>query len=231
MKWRLLKLDWKYAVGELIIVTLGVMIALYADRWNTQQSIKENEIEYVERLIADLREDQARLDIAQGFLARKNPSLSLVYDDLCTQSQVSENASELVHHFSEGVILGFSQPFARTDSYDEILSTGNLSIIADSQIRAELMTYHSANDTFLLRTQARVTDYPSHFYELVPSSPELRVTDAANIWGNIRSANICNAVRAEQNFGIFMQEQYSEWQGRQNAFLEKLTNYLNRIST
>ena len=230
MKWRLSKLDWKYAIGELIIVTLGVMIALLADQWITQQSINEDEKEYIERLIADLVEDQSRLDIAEGFLNLKNPSLSLVYDDLCNQIQNIGNAAEMVQHFSQGVILGFSQPFAQTDSYNEILSTGNLNIIADAQIRTELMTYHSVNDTFTRRTQARVTAYPTHFYELVPSSPESRVSNADDIWTEIRSANICNAVRAEQNFGSFMKEQYSAWQSRKDLLLETLTGYLNQIS-
>ena len=230
MKWRFFKLDWKYATGELIIVTLGVMIALFADQWISEQSLRNSEMEYVERLIADLREDQTRLDIAKGFLDRKNPSLSLVYDDLCNQSQKNESAAEMIQHFAEGVILGFSQPFAQTDTYDELLSTGNLSILSDSQIRADLMAYHSLNDTFMRRTQSRVTEYPTRFYELLPSSPELRITNAVEIWSNVRSSNICNAVTAEQNFGRFMQVGYGEWQIRKDTFLEKLTNHLSRIS-
>lgn len=230
MKWRLFKLNWKYAIGELIIVTLGVMIALFADQWITQQSINADEREYIERIIADLEEDQSRLDIAQDFLARKNPSLSIVYDDLCDQSQSTGDSSDMIQHFNYGVMLGFSQPFAQTDSYSEILSTGNLGIIADAQIRKELMTYHSANDTFARRTQARVTAYPTHYFELVPSSPELRIANADEIWTGVRSADICNAVRAEQNFGSFMQEQYNAWQGRKDVFLESLNEYLNRIS-
>ena len=230
MKWRLFRLDWKYAFGELIIVTLGVGIALYADQWASQQSIKRTEIEYIERLIADLQEDQNRLDIAQGFLSRKNPSLALIYDDLCLQLPPNRDASEMIHHFNEGAILGFSQPFAQTDSYDEILSTGSLNIIADFQIRAELMTYYSANYTVMSRIESRITEYPKRFYELVPYSPEARITDANDIWENIKSSNICSSVRAEQNFGEFMQVQYEEWQVRKNTFLDQLTNYLNRLT-
>ncbi len=34
MRWRLLKLDWAYAIGEFIIVIAGVLIALTIDQWN-----------------------------------------------------------------------------------------------------------------------------------------------------------------------------------------------------
>jgi hypothetical protein len=33
MFWRKLKLDWSYAIGELIIVTVGVLIALGVNQW------------------------------------------------------------------------------------------------------------------------------------------------------------------------------------------------------
>jgi hypothetical protein len=37
MRWRLLKLDLPYLLGELLIVILGVVIALSADRWNNRE--------------------------------------------------------------------------------------------------------------------------------------------------------------------------------------------------
>ncbi len=34
MQWRFLRLGWGYAIGELIIVVAGVLIALATDAWN-----------------------------------------------------------------------------------------------------------------------------------------------------------------------------------------------------
>ena len=34
MLWRKFKLDWQYALGELVIVTLGVLVALAINQWN-----------------------------------------------------------------------------------------------------------------------------------------------------------------------------------------------------
>ena len=38
MKWRYLKLDWKYAIGELVIVTTGVLFALALGQWRQEQA-------------------------------------------------------------------------------------------------------------------------------------------------------------------------------------------------
>ena len=57
MKWRLFRLDWKYAIGELLIVTLGVLVALYVDQWNTDRLLKLEEVDYIERLLEEAKFD------------------------------------------------------------------------------------------------------------------------------------------------------------------------------
>ncbi len=37
MLWRKFKLEWSYAVGELLIVVAGVLVALAIDQWNDQR--------------------------------------------------------------------------------------------------------------------------------------------------------------------------------------------------
>ena len=230
MKWRLLRLDWRYAIGELLIVVLGVMIALYADQWNSRQSIKLMEIEYVERLIADLEEDQTALDRAADFLNAKLPSLELLFRNLCTEFQPEGSSLENLQHFQQGAYLGFSQPFGRRDTYDEMIATGSISIIQKVQIRTALLAYVRINEVQRSRTQARITDYPSQFYELAPYSLDISELEADKLWSNIRSSNICNEIRAEQNFGIFMQVENGSWKERKQLFLLQLETYLIEIS-
>jgi len=57
MRWRLLKLDIPYLVGELFIVILGVSIALAADQWRQSRNSNDLANQYVSRLIQDLDVD------------------------------------------------------------------------------------------------------------------------------------------------------------------------------
>jgi hypothetical protein len=43
MFWRKFKLDWTYAIGELVIVTLGVLVALGIQQWNEDRLEKERD--------------------------------------------------------------------------------------------------------------------------------------------------------------------------------------------
>ena len=92
------------------------------------------------------------------------------------------------------------------------------------------MTYNAENERLMLRTQARTTAYPAKYYELGSVTSDLTESDADVLWNNIRSSNICNAVRAEQNFGYFLRTGYGTWQTRQLIFLQQLDKYLPQIS-
>ena len=60
MRWRLSKLDWPYAVGELIIVTAGVLIALAIDQWNSDRLDRVEE----QRILLGLK-SESELNLAR----------------------------------------------------------------------------------------------------------------------------------------------------------------------
>ena len=60
MFWRKFRLDWSYALGELLIVTVGVLIALAVNNWNNERSERAQERDLVARLIADIEGDLRR---------------------------------------------------------------------------------------------------------------------------------------------------------------------------
>lgn len=52
MLFRKLRLDWRYAIGELVIVVAGVLIALAADGWSGRQQDRVLELRYLHGLEA-----------------------------------------------------------------------------------------------------------------------------------------------------------------------------------
>jgi drug/metabolite transporter (DMT)-like permease len=49
MFWHKFRLDWSYALGELLIVTLGVLIALAVNNWNNERLERAQERDVVAR--------------------------------------------------------------------------------------------------------------------------------------------------------------------------------------
>ena len=51
----------KYAIGEIVLVVIGILIALQINNWNENRKIKENEITILEQLNADLKKNLEEL--------------------------------------------------------------------------------------------------------------------------------------------------------------------------
>ncbi len=56
------KLNWKYALGEIIIVSIGILIAFSINTWSTSLSKNNVRKEYKASLIADLNQNISNLD-------------------------------------------------------------------------------------------------------------------------------------------------------------------------
>ena len=51
----------KYAIGEILLVVIGIIIALQLNNWNENRKIQKNEITILEQLNADLKKNQEEL--------------------------------------------------------------------------------------------------------------------------------------------------------------------------
>ncbi len=56
----------RYAVGEIVLVVIGILIALQVNNWNENQKQKKRETVYLQNLSIDLKETNT----AAGYLYR-----------------------------------------------------------------------------------------------------------------------------------------------------------------
>ncbi len=60
----------KYAIGEIILVVIGILIALQINNWNIEKIDKKRETKYLTNIILDLKKDITQLEYLIEF--RKN---------------------------------------------------------------------------------------------------------------------------------------------------------------
>ena len=82
MLWRKFKLDWTYAIGELVIVTVGVLIALAVGQWNSNRLAVVEEAAYVSRLMSDIDKDIRNLESQINAVYKKQESLARIAEQL-----------------------------------------------------------------------------------------------------------------------------------------------------
>ena len=52
---------FKYALGEIFLVMIGILLALQINNWNEKRKIKANEVNILNNLKSDLQKNQAKL--------------------------------------------------------------------------------------------------------------------------------------------------------------------------
>ena len=134
------KLDWKYATGEILLIAIGVLIALAVDGWRDYRAERKLESEYINRLENDLRSSldtwdnhTARLESAIEFLERLR-SCKLGFIE-------SDNAAEAWNAYM--VSQWFAPPAIRSSAFEELVSTGRLSIIENLALRDSISAFYT----------------------------------------------------------------------------------------
>ncbi len=169
MFWRKFKLDWTYAIGELLIVVVGVLIALAINVWNDERLERAQERDFIRRLISDIDEDQRRFEFQLRAIDRKEASLLRLRTTFAGGGAIEP--TEFLRDIVSGANFGWSQMTAERVTFDDLLESGRLGLIEDADIRALIATYYEASVQALIRIDERETQYPALSYQLVPRGP------------------------------------------------------------
>lgn len=143
MLFRKLQLNWRYGIGELLIVVAGVMIALYADGWIQARQDRALELEYVERLIGDLQLDTAAISNIMARSQERAEHGRVILSAFDTRERAVSPAD-----FVRAVEYGdyFSYPSYSTTTIDDLMSTGNLRLIRSTEVKEAVSTYYAEID-------------------------------------------------------------------------------------
>ena len=150
MIWRKFKLDWSYAVGELLIVVIGVLIALAIDQWNDDRLERVEEVDAVARILDDIQMDLQDFDFRLKAVGAKEESLLRVKTILA--GSASNDPEVFLSDIIGGADFGWNQGLARRSTYDNLLESGKLGIIANSNILSQVSP---SRCMFCLATQSQ----------------------------------------------------------------------------
>jgi len=128
----------KYAIGEIILVVIGILIALQLNDWNDHRKQVELEKEYYCRLLDDVRLDKEQIQnltqLAKERLVASNQSVRLLLNDGSKKIEIGTQIS-----LSGKAIYSDFEP--NNSAYEDLKSGANLNIISDKSIIKALNHY------------------------------------------------------------------------------------------
>jgi hypothetical protein len=157
-----------YAIGEIILVVIGILIALQINNWN-QARIENNE----ERIaLLNLKQDfDFNYETLDGFITQTESTKTSQLIILNHTGNKPKPKKEEEFNILLNRSLGLKEYFPRNGSLDELLSSGKLRIIKNQRLRKFLSSWHPLFGNIKTREKTVLRDiYKINEYTLTKAS-------------------------------------------------------------
>ena len=156
-----------YAVGEITLVVIGILIALQVNNWNEERKNRAEAVEFKERLRNDLSQDKERLQYRIQFFEKVMDfaDKARIETQLTTASGPIEKWQYILAVFHAGQ----TWPYMPSDAtYIEIKNSGLMGYIGESKIQNTLSTYYIDNPLQLNQVVGGTKEYRDYSRSLIP---------------------------------------------------------------
>jgi hypothetical protein len=169
---------FKYAIGEVVLVVIGILIALQINNWNEGQKINKREEVILENILQDLKNDKVGLKeiIATRTEKAKSAEIMVSYYD----GVEIEKLADYYYHWTNVLVWQAHNP--RNTAFKELVNSGNFSIIKNGIVRGLLLEISDSYESLFVVRNHLYDDYTIYLYK--PYSGILDYEDGIKVWSN-----------------------------------------------
>jgi hypothetical protein len=135
-----------YAIGEIILVVIGILIALQINNANEARKNNKREITFLENLKEDIKSDSLFYEGTWFKNSEKKIAGLEKAKRYYKYRVIPGDTTEFLNTVSLGGIYGIGRYTSNSRTYKELISTGNLSLISNDEIRSRITDYYLNQD-------------------------------------------------------------------------------------
>jgi hypothetical protein len=159
----------RYAIGEIVLVVIGILIALQINNWNEDQKGRLREMTYLENIKTDLL---LNIDELNNFFEARESCVASCDIVLDYYNAVIPVDLDHFNYHSLNIQIWF--PFIQHDNtYQELLNSGNLAILSNKSIKDGLQNMQVGFKKIAFIEGEMQQDYESYLYDIYFSSADL----------------------------------------------------------
>ncbi len=130
----------RYAIGEIVLVVIGILIALQINNWNVKKNQQENIEEYAKLLIQDLEEDILMVDINMTMINEISNKIDSLVNSV--QNKKTEDISNLDFLCLTWNVLYRPYMWNRT-TFNQLESSGSMQYIENVTLTKKIAKYNA----------------------------------------------------------------------------------------
>ena len=126
---------FKYAIGEIILVVIGILIALSINNWNQERVLKDKSYSFLKQINKDLSIEILSYEADIKALS----DISLIFDEVGKSNTLDDS---LLVKLGSIIHMNY-RPNNFETSYRGFINSGDIDLIEDKQLLKELQIYYS----------------------------------------------------------------------------------------
>ena len=167
---------FKYAIGEIVLVVIGILIALQINTWNETKKDEHVEKVYMQNLLEDLNSDVAIYDN----YAKNNKIIYNLVDSLVLHLK-SKNRIHRVNdlsYWSRMLTAKWIMVYPTERTYEQMKSSGDLRLIKNRNVADSMSYYYNSLSILNTYNEAGLvwaTDYVKYMGEIFDAEISLKI--------------------------------------------------------
>ena len=213
-----------YAVGEIMLVVIGILIALQVNNWNESRKERAFEVNILMQFKKDLEKNLTDLKLNQRYQERNISSSKILLDHM-----KSENAfhDSLEVHFANVFI--WTKFVVNTGAYQTLQSRG-VELISDLELRDKILSIYEKELTWSQTFEQIIIDKVEHFRNIEGGKYFVDL----NVIGGKSRIKDYGSLRNDNRFIYFLNSQIADvfyFNDVTNGYIESHNNVVSMIET
>ncbi len=164
----------KYAIGEIILVVIGILIALQINNANENRKNSNKELEYLTNIKEEIKQDS--LNLGYGWFRNYSKKINSLKrtKDYILGTYIPKDTIQFINDAGYGGIYSRASFNGTSKIYKELLNTGNLSLISNIDIKNQIIEYYERQEFTINYANNIRTEYATYANSFKPFNPKSR---------------------------------------------------------
>ncbi len=156
------KINWRYALGEVLIVILGISIAFALNNWAQSSRDRETRRQYLESLVDDLESEMQHLEDNISAFKTKIRSVESILPYLAGKQERRDTITYKIFALTDLVA------YQRHDiTYRTLVNSGDLRLLPDFQLKKELESHYAGQEIIQLDYERQNKIHEKYFADFL----------------------------------------------------------------